>query len=158
MLLALPKPAAAQELQPTPVQCMDGIVTSVDLARADVFDPESTKVGALAWTYRVMNLLHVRTAPRFIRSELLFEVGDCFDPFLVGESERLLDSYGFLAGARITSEDDGSGGRAVLVETQDEWSTQVDVGVTYDDASLNLEKLSVYWNPKESNILSFKDM
>eukprot|EP00665_Eupelagonemidae_sp_cell47_P004243 gene4244-biopygen5757 len=89
-----------------------------------------------------MNLLHVRTAPRFIRSELLFEVGDCFDPFLVGESERLLDGYGFLAGARITSEDDGTGGRAVLVETQDEWSTQVDVGVTYDDASLNLEKFS----------------
>jgi hypothetical protein len=84
MLLGLSKPAAGQEPQPTPVQCTDGVVTSIDLDRADVFDPESTQIGALAWTYRFMNLLHVRTAPRFIRSELLFEVGDCFDPFLVG--------------------------------------------------------------------------
>ena len=143
MLLGLSQPTVGQEPQPTPVQCMDGVVTSVDLARADVFDPESTQIGALAWTYRFMNLLHVRTAPRFIRNELLFEVGDCFDPFLVVESERLLDGYGFLAAARITGEDDGSGGKAVLVETRDEWSTQVDVGVTYDDASLNLEKFSV---------------
>jgi hypothetical protein len=138
-------PVAGQTTRaPEPAgQCTEGVITSIELDRKDVFDPDATSVGALAWTYRALNVLHVRTVPRFIRSELLFAEGDCFDPFLVVESERLLDAYGFLAKAQITAKDDGNGGKAVLIETQDEWSTQVDVGVTYDDANLNLEKLEV---------------
>lgn len=123
-------------------RCADGVVTSIDLQRHIAFDPDSTGIGVLAWTYRAMDVLHVRTQPSFIRRELLFDVGDCYDAFLVSESERLLDGYGFLGSARIRSEGDGRGGRAVLVETVDEWSTQVDVGVTYDDG-VNLEKLEV---------------
>lgn len=124
-------------------QCAEGVISSIALDRRSVFDPESTGVAALSWTYRALNALHVRTQPSFIRRELLFEEGDCFDPFLVTESERLLDAYGFLAGARITAEDDGTGGRNVLVQTQDEWSTKVDMGVTYDDASLNVEAFEI---------------
>jgi hypothetical protein len=137
-------PAAGQETEETSDAgiCAEGVVSSIELDRRSVFDPESTRVGALAWTYRALNLLHVRTAPSFIRRELLFEEGDCFDPFLVSESERLLDSYGFLSRASITAEDDGDGGRRVLVATRDEWSTKVDVGVTYDEGP-NFEKLEV---------------
>jgi hypothetical protein len=122
--------------------CERGVISAIDLDRRSVFDPESTSFGPLAWAYRALNLLHVRTAPSFIRRELLVAEGDCFDPFLVSESERLLDQYGFLSQARITHEDDGSGGRRLLVSTRDEWSTKVDVGVTYD-AGPNLEKLQV---------------
>ena len=67
----------------------------------------------------------------------------CYDPFLVTESERLLDAYGFLAGAIITAEDDGTGGKNLTVATQDEWSTKVDMGITYDDAALNIENFEV---------------
>lgn len=143
-----PVPLAAwQQSAPEPatggaVSCTDGVVSSIVLDRRSVFDPESTEVAPLAWTYRALNVLHVRTAPSFIRRELLFQEGDCYDDFLVAESERLLDAYGFLATARITAEEDGFGGKTVLVETQDEWSTKVDVGVTYD-AAINLEKLEV---------------
>lgn len=126
----------------TDAPCSEGVVTSIEFERHGVFDPDATSVGALAWTYRALNLLHVRTAQSFVRRELLFQEGDCFDPFLVSESERLLDRYGFLARAEITDEDDGAGGRRVFVETQDEWSTKVDVGVTYDQR-LNLEKIEV---------------
>jgi hypothetical protein len=122
--------------------CSEGVISSIALDRRSVFDPESTELGALSWTYRALNALHVRTQPSFIRRELLFEEGDCYDSFLVIESERLLDAYGFLAGARITSEDDGAGGKSVLVETQDEWSTKVDMGVTYD-ANLTVEAFEV---------------
>ncbi len=107
-----------------------------------MFDPESTEVGALSWTYRALNTLHIRTQPSFIRRELLVDEGDCYDSFLVSESERLLDAYGFLARATIDAEDDGRGGKALVVRTQDEWSTKVDMGVTYD-ASLSVEKLEV---------------
>ncbi len=133
---------------PGPVTCTQGVVSSIELDRKSVFDPDATSVGALAWTYRTLNLLHVRTAPSFIRRELLFEEGDCFDPFLISESERVLDSYDFMEQASITSEDDGSGDRRVLVSTQDAWSTQVDVGFSYE-GGLNLERLSL----REENFL-----
>lgn len=123
-------------------RCSDGTISAIQIDRASVFDPESTGVGALAWTYRTLNLLHVTTTSSFIRRELLFEEGDCLDPFLLQESERLLDRYGFLATADITTEPDGRGGHSVFVETRDEWSTKVDVGVTYDE-SANLEKIEV---------------
>lgn len=148
MLFGLAVSASAQDtgvglsVSRTGQVCSDGIVSSIALDRRSVFDPESTDVGALAWSYRALNALHVRTAPSFIRRELLFEEGDCFDDFLVDESVRLLDAYGFLAGARITAEEDGLGGKAVLVETQDEWSTKVDMGITYD-ANLNIETFEV---------------
>jgi hypothetical protein len=122
--------------------CADGVVSSIRLDRKSVFDPTSTNVGLLAWTYKALNLVHVRTAPSFIRQELLFKEGDCLDPFLLSESERLLDRYGFLSQAEITHEADGNGGRDVVVSTRDEWSTKVDVGGTYDGGP-NLERLQV---------------
>ena len=136
--------ASAQDGDRLPVaqRCADGVIRSIELDRRTVFDPESTNVGILSWTYRLMNVLHVNTSPSFIRRELLFEEGDCYDQFLIDESERLLYFYPFLGDAQITSEDDGRGGRNLLVSTYDEWSTQVDVGVTYD-AGLNLEVLEV---------------
>jgi hypothetical protein len=139
--------AARQEAAPElgaggALSCDQGVVRVIELDRRPVFDPESTDLAPLSWTYRALNALHVRTSPSFLRRELLFEEGDCYDDFLVAESARLLDAYGFLASARITARDDASNGKSVRVETQDEWSTKVDVGVTYDDA-LNLEKFEV---------------
>jgi len=122
--------------------CAEGTITSIEVDRANVFDPESTSVGLLAWGFRVLNLFHVRTAESFVRRELLFEEGDCLNPFLVSESERLLYQYAFVDEAEITVEPDGEGGQQVLVETKDRWSLEVDVGVTYD-AGVNLEKLQV---------------
>ena len=147
LAVLLPGGAAAQDPHrassaPEAAPCANGIITSIDLDRRQVFDPQSTGVAALAWVYRALNVFHIRTAASFIRRELLFEEGDCFDPFLISESQRLLDLYGFLAYTQITAEDDGNGGRRVLVRTQDEWSTKVDVGVTYD-ARPNLEKIEV---------------
>ncbi len=128
---------------PVAEPCVDGAISSITIDRREVYDPSSTGIAPLAWAYRALNVLHVRTASSFVRRELLFEEGDCYDPFLVSESERLLDAYGFLAYARIETEPDGQGGHAVHVETRDEWSTKVDVGVTYDNSRLNLERLQV---------------
>ncbi len=133
--------------QAVPVQlrgeaCAEGLVTSIEVDRRPVFDPESTSIGALAWSYRLLNLLHVRTAESFVRRELLFKEGDCLDPFLVSESQRLLYDYSFVEDAEITDSIDGDGGRRVKVRTQDRWSLQVDVGVTYDEGA-NLEKFQM---------------
>lgn len=142
VLFAAPATGWAQSGGEAEEVCTLGVISSIEFDRNSVFDPEATSVGALAWTYRALNLLHVTTAQSFIRREILFQEGDCLDPFLLQESERLLDRYGFLASAEIVHEDDGRGGRTVLVRTHDEWSTKVDVGVTYDERP-NLEKVEV---------------
>jgi hypothetical protein len=146
-LLASPLGARGQENgddSPTAAEamCDGGVISSIDIDSRSIYDPESTSIAPLAWTYSVLNLLHVNTTESFIRGELLFEEGDCLDPFLLSESHRLLDQYGFMYVEDITDEDDVAGGRSVRVATRDEWSTKVDVGVTYDDG-VNLERLQV---------------
>ncbi len=125
-----------------PVTCDAGVVTGIDVVRGSVFDPDSTEIAPLVWTYRLMNVLHVRTQESFVRREILLREGECFDPFLATESERLLESYTFLTNARVVARPDGTGGQRLTVSSQDEWSTQVDVGVTYD-AGPNIEKIQV---------------
>jgi hypothetical protein len=122
--------------------CTTGVISSIDVDSRSIYDPSSTSIAPLAWTYGLLNLLHVNTTETFIRGELLFEEGDCFDSFLLQESYRLLDGYGFLYVEEMTDHDDGNGGRRILVATRDEWSTKVDIGPTYDDG-LNLERLQV---------------
>jgi hypothetical protein len=124
--------------------CTQGLVSGIDVDSRSVYDPASTRIAPLAWTYRFLNLLHVNTNQAFIRRELLFEEGDCFDPFLVQESFRLLDSYGFMMVESITYADDGGGNQRVNVVTRDEWSTKVDVAPAVDDQDgLYLERLQV---------------
>jgi hypothetical protein len=124
--------------------CVQGTITAIDVDSRSVFDPESTRIAPLAWTYRLLNLLHVNTNQAFIRRELLFEEGDCYDPFLLQESYRLLDQYGFMMVENITNTDDGLGNKRVQVITRDEWSTKIDIGPTYDeDNGLSLERLQV---------------
>lgn len=124
------------------VTCATGRITSVEIRSLSIFEPQGTSFRLLSWAYRAANALHVNTQESFVERELLFEEGDCLDPFLLSESERLLSQYGFLAYARVTSRPDGSGGHVVSVETRDEWSTKVDLGVTYDEGT-NVEKLQV---------------
>ncbi len=122
--------------------CTNGIITAIDVESRSVYDPESTRIAPLAWTYGFLNLLHINTNQSFIRRELLFEEGDCFDPFLLTESYRLIDQYGFMMVEDISNYDDGAGGQRISVITRDEWSTKVDVRPDYDDG-FNIERFQV---------------
>lgn len=135
-------PAGAGVAAGDSLRCADGVITEIDVESRSIFDPSSTSIAPLAWTYGLLNFLHVNTNESFIRGELLFKEGDCFDSFLYDESYRLLDQHGFLYVDEMSVEDDGSGGRRIRVATRDEWSTKVDIGVTYD-AGANLETFEV---------------
>lgn len=146
LCLAGVSPLAAQDA-PAPDSaaaevCTSGIVTAIDVESRSVYDPESTRIAPLAWTYSFLNLLHVNTNQAFIRRELLFQEGDCFDPFLLTESYRLIDQYGFMMVEDISDYDDGQGGHRVSVITRDEWSTKIDIGPAYDD-NLYIERFQV---------------
>lgn len=101
-------------------------IVSIVVERHDVFDTDTP--GTTAWPYRAANLLHVLTKERFVRSQLLFKVGDPLTPELLEESARILREHGFLSPVEMRVRP-VPGGCEVVVETHDQWTTQV--GLNY---------------------------
>ena len=139
----LPAALLAQEV---PDSCPNGRIGAVQIENASIFDEADPDLDTrFRWAYRAANALHVRTRTWVIRRELLFHPGDCLDPFLLAESERLLRSYDFLSDVDITSEPQPDGTFLVRVHTRDEWSTRVDVrlgsGLSVDGVRLTEENV-----------------
>jgi hypothetical protein len=131
------RPALAQD--GAEAVCAQGVIGHIEIHNQPVFPTDADDPRLLRWAFGTANLLHVETTRSFIRRELLFAEGDCFDPFLLSESRRLLDEYGFIDQVRIEAVDAGPEEKNVQVFTRDRWSTQVDLTFSYDDG-LNLER------------------
>jgi len=148
-LLGAARPAVAQV-----PECPRGVVTEVVVENGTVVDPEEIPDGVLGWGPRLANRLHIRTRASFLRAELLLGEGDCYDPYLVEDSERLLRRYGFIANVEVFAvrADDGIDPSLarwrIVVETSDEWSTRVEVTAEFDNG-LELRRASV----GEENVL-----
>ena len=114
---------------PTPASagCETGPISYVFIDNHSIFD---RREGRFAWAYRLANRLHVRTRKSVIERELLFAPGDCYDPWIIDESERLLRSYPFIAQVDIYGIPQPDGSYHVIVDTRDEWSTQMDLRVS----------------------------
>jgi hypothetical protein len=97
-------------------------IVEITIVSYDVFDLSQPK--SKAWPYRWANALHVVTAKSFIRSMLLFKVGDPLDYELLAETERLLRERGFMNPVDIAVRP-APGGAQVLIETHDQWTTEV---------------------------------
>ncbi|MFT5433238.1 MAG: hypothetical protein ACI9OJ_003943 [Myxococcota bacterium] len=109
-------------------------VSRVFIDNHSIFDLSKIEErGRLGWAFRLVNRLHYRTTEGFIRKELLFEPGDCFEPFLVDESARLLRQYKFFAEADAFAVAQPDGSQHVVVETKDEWTTKLDIGASFDE-------------------------
>jgi hypothetical protein len=108
--------------------CPTGPISFIFIDNHSIFDTSEPGLDRrFAWAYRVANALHVRTKRRVIERELLFGPGDCFDQYLLDETERLLRAYHFLSQVDLFGVPQPDGSYHVVVETQDQWSTQVDV-------------------------------
>ena len=130
-------------------ECPRGEISYIFIDNHSIFDTsEMDEDTPFLWAYDLANTLHVETRPGFIRDELLFEEGDCFDPLLLEESERVLRSYEFLARVDVFGVRQPDGTRHVVVDTQDEWTTKVNLGLAFDNG-LQLESASV----EEENFL-----
>jgi hypothetical protein len=145
--LLLPVSVRGQLEGPTP-QCSSSRISDITIHNGSVFSRDQAENPYLRWGYGMANRLHIRTKASFIRKELLFSVGECLDLFLLEESERLLLSYRFIRHADITSTSMEDGEVAVVVTTMDEWTTQINLGLSYDEG-VNIERLSL----SESNFL-----
>lgn len=121
---------AAQEQE----TCPSGVVSRIEVDPHRIFEPEeSGEVGALRLYFGLMNAIHITTRESLIRSELFFREGDCFDPFLLDESERVLRALEFIRTADVTEEVQADGSHAVQVVTADAVSIKLSLGVTFDD-------------------------
>ena len=141
--LALWLPAAPLAAQQRTTPCPDGRVSNIFVDNHSIYDVDALDgSGLLRWFYTAANALHMKTRKSFIRSELLIHEGDCYDPLLLEESGRILRGYAFLARADVFAVDQPDGTKHVVVDTQDEWTTQVDFGVAFD-SGLNVEVLDI---------------
>jgi hypothetical protein len=123
--------------------CPEGRITAIFVDTHSIYDVGQVHDGGLlGWVYGTANALHVKTRESFVRRELLFHVGDCYDHLLIEESGRILRNYSFLARADVYPVDQPDGNKHVVVDTQDEWTTRVDLGLSFD-SGLQLEALEL---------------
>ena len=121
-------PAQVTGQDPLPGVCPAGRIEHVFIDNHSIFDTSDPDLDSrFRWAYSAANRLHVRTRSGVIARELLFQEGDCFDPVLLEESERLLRGYPFISRSDIYGIQQPDGGYHVIVDTEDEWSTQVEV-------------------------------
>ena len=140
-----PTPLSAQAVE----ECPDGTISEILLDNRSVFDLRRMDPEAFFhWAFRAANAIHMETRQDFILSELLFDVGDCHDPVLLADSERILRGHSFLADASITDERLTDGSLRIHVRTRDEWTTRINFIFSFEDGFL-VEKLGVF----EGNLL-----
>jgi len=129
ILSALVPPSASAQSQ----ACPQGTISYIFIDNNSIFDLSELDPDArFRWAYRLANNLHVRTRRNFIRKEILFRVGDCLDPLLLEETERLLRAYSFIGDADVFAIPQPDGTQHVNVYTRDEWTTKLDLGLRID--------------------------
>lgn len=99
------------------------VIDTVIVVTTNVFDPQEAQTNVL---FRIANAVHVTTAERIVRRELLFDGGDRYDSALVAETERNLRALGVFRWVSIDTVRIENG-LAALVHTADGWSTQVNL-------------------------------
>ena len=138
----MPLPLAGQE-------CPAGRISTIQLEFVDVFELDDFEEGSfLRGVFRTANKIHINTSENYIRSELLFEEGDCFDPFLLEESARVLRSRIFIKWAEVREERQPDGDVAVNIRVQDDWTLKLGLGLSFDEG-IRLEELLL----QENNLL-----
>lgn len=113
--------AAAPPRKPHPAAGL--VISSIRIETHNVFDTSIPPENKLL--YKAANRLHIQTFDPVIERELLFEVGDRYDPLLVEETERNLRGLGFIRRAEISAEIDARGAVDVIVRTYDSWTLEV---------------------------------
>ena len=114
--------------------CPEGEVSAVLVTPHSYFETDdATDGGTLSWFYGIANRIHADTNEDFLRGELLLGVGDCYDPFLVEESGRLLRQLGFIDRAEVTTARQPDGSVHIIVETWNRWTLQFDPRFRFEE-------------------------
>lgn len=124
LLFLAPAWLGAQE---QPEVCPQGRISSIFVDNHSVFDlSDPDLVDRLNWAYQLANRMHAPTREEVIRREILLREGDCYDPALLRESERVLRASSFLARVDIFGIRQPDGNFHVVIDTRDDWSTRIE--------------------------------
>jgi len=130
-----PPPAKAQQT-----------IRSIEIKLNNIFEGDN-----LSTPYEVINDLKIPTREFVVKQELLFKVGDTYDPFIIEESARQLRELRFVRNASITALPDGTF-VDIIVQVQDTWTLFPDVTLSLGGGSDRTG-----FGLRESNQLGFED-
>jgi hypothetical protein len=123
--------------------CREGRISDIFIDNHSIFDPSSMPADRrIRWAYELANTVHIRTRRDFIANQLLLAPGDCHDPELVRESARILREFRFLASVDAYTVPQPDGTLHLVVDTRDDWTTKLSVGVRVEDG-LRFDGLSM---------------
>lgn len=101
-------------------------ISSIKIEAHNVFDTDVPPENKLL--YKAANRAHIRTRDAVVERELLFSVGERYDPLLIEETERNLRSLPFIRRAEISTAVNEKGAVDVTVKTFDSWTLEVVAG------------------------------
>ena len=131
----------------SPTVCETGRISNIFVDNRSIFQLDDFPGWARGF-FGLANSLHITTRDSFILREILFAEGDCLDPLLLEESARILRSYPFISTADVFPVAQLDGTYHVVIDTQDEWTLQFDLGVSFDQG-LQLDRMDL----TEENLL-----
>lgn len=114
------------------------VISKITIYSTDIFDLE-TKPYLKKVPYTWINSLHLQTHKYIIEQELLFKVGDPYDPFKVNETERNLRALSFIRAARVSQFPQPDGTVALVVFASDSWTTEPQLNLSGNNAIDELE-------------------
>lgn len=121
-------PSAADSDAGAPARaCPLGRVGRIEVRNHSLFAPEDVEGRRFEWALRLANWAHVRTRSDYLRGELLFSEGDCWNPESLDESVRWLRAKSFIARVEGTPTMEADSTWVVRIETWDEWTTQLSI-------------------------------
>lgn len=124
----LDKPRDQLERQSDMLIPEGALIGSVRIIRRPIFDTSDPDQNNTL--YRTLNTLNTPTWESALRSQLVFEEGDVFDPGLISESERLLRQRDYLTAAWVGVTRVCGNEVEVSVLTRDTWTLFPSFGVS----------------------------
>ncbi len=117
--------------------CVQGSIGLISIDARSVFESlESGDTAQAPFVNRTAQwlggILHATTRESLVLDELLFSEGQCYDPDLMADSERLLRDHSFIEYARISATESSPGVFDVQVTTVDRWSLQLAASAEFD--------------------------
>jgi outer membrane protein assembly factor BamA len=101
-------------------------IASIKIDTHNVFDTDAPPENKLL--FRAANAIHIQTRDHVLMRELLFEVGDYYNPALVEETERNLRALPYVRRAEAEAAVNQNGTVDVIMHTYDSWSLEVVAG------------------------------
>lgn len=126
-------------------------VDSIIIETLDPFADAKKNSKFEAFTYGILDKVHITTRDRVIKRNLIFAEEDSISQNTLIESERILRSKKYLSDASIKMEEDSLGNSIARIKTSDKWTLSVPAGIS--NSSGENDEWSFLIGLRENNFL-----